>query len=118
MRNFPMKTWHASIMTVIWIIAAVITMLSSPAAKAQTAADANFCELFAASAAVTMRARQEGVPVDQQLAHARETGSAIERMIYDAYDVPVVKGRQNKAYEVSKFETRYYVACLNYMVRK
>ncbi|WVW77304.1 hypothetical protein Bhz55_00082 [Stenotrophomonas phage vB_SmaS_Bhz55] len=115
MRNFELKTKHASWLTVIWVIACLLTVFDT---KAQTVADANFCELFAVSAAVTMKARQEGVPVEEQLAHARETGSAIERMIYDAYEVPVVKGRQNKAYEVSKFETRYYVACLNYMVRK
>lgn len=118
MRNFQLKTKHASWLTVIYIIVALYSILSATPAKAQSAADGSFCELFAVSAAATMEARQAGVPYERQVEHARASGAMIERMIEDAYSVPVVKGRQEKAYEVTKFETRYYIACLNYMVRK
>lgn len=115
MRNFELKTKHASWLTVIWIIACLLTVFD---AKAQTVSQMEYCDLFTSVAEKTMQRRLDGTPMEEMLEYAsgHDLYGDLSTMIRDAYTYPQVNGRQAKAAQAFDFGTKWYAKCTKMMV--
>lgn len=112
-----MKTFRFAILFSATIIFG--SCVAATPAHAQTAAEMEWCDSMYEVTGTIMEARQSGMPMQQQLDNATSAKATwLYRPIRAAYEVPVVKGRQNKAYEADQFALKEYLRCVKAMVTK